>query len=1187
MICPPKQLFESFLAGKLGPSESGTLATHAEDCTSCQALLDALSTTTISIRGLGALGKNGTSEPEPSSLFLARLSEDVPPPTCDASLPVKPMEYATAHAAGGTAQAWPALPGYEILAELGRGGMGIVLKARQLNLNRLVAVKMMLAGADADISERGRFRTEAEVAARLRHPNIVQIYEVGECQGRPFFSMELIEGPNLSDAYGGQPQPPVIAAELVEILARAIHTAHDQGIVHRDLKPGNILLQESGVRDQESSTEPQVPTDACLLTPDSWIPKITDFGLAKRLDDVKQTRHGLVMGTPTHMAPEQARVSTQALGPAVDIYSLGVILYELLTGRPPFMAETWAGTIARAAQEDPMPPRRLQPRCPRDLEIICLHCLEKEPAKRYTSALALAEDLERFRTHRPIGARPPALSDRVRKFVRRHKGLVAGAAGILFALAAGMIVSFGFAVEEAKQRKLAEDHANAEVVARNQALNEAYRGRLAAAYAALEGYDRTDAIRQLAAAPAVLRGWEWNYLHAALDQSLSSISVSPSLDGTAFCRPGQLTATLTQDKTIRVLDALTGDILRQSQAGPIASLFAQAGPTGSYLFYHEAAGHLFLEDQTGRRLQLERITGDGHICAVQLSPDGRRVVFVPSLGAMSSCTIWLKETATGRVVAQTQVGFTIQALAFHPDGQSIAFGGEDPFIYSWDLKNGQPRRLSDGRLDGKISSLAFSPDGTEIVSASDDQTIRQWSVETGRALAVRRGHLDSVHSVAYSPDGKWIASGGQDCTVRLWKREGGDAVQVFKGHTGAVYEVAFTADGERIVSRSADGTSRTWDASTSAPVILRDSANYVYSVAFSSDGTWFASAGWDQVVRLWDARSATPIGILKGPKCWIGSLAISRDGTRLIAAVKDSPGQPDTLWVWDTTTGKVVASSMAHAVWDFSHPHQLAISPDASRLLVGQDQLNELQFWDLTTARQQGKISMPVKSVRVMTFNADGSRLALAGENNVVYVLDAANFSVLQELHGHDQQVNSLQFSFDGARLVSASSDQTVRLWDVETGQSERILRGHTDEVFSAIFHPDGTRIVSAGRDRALRVWDVSGGDELLRLAGHANYVYCLAFSPDGSTLLSGSGDKTIRVWTTRPEAERVQARKDLEAAAEQAQRLVDQLFLTESDASRVVELIRADSNAGELLKRAAWHAVLRRLGNGPHQSVP
>jgi serine/threonine protein kinase len=334
---------------------------------------------------------------------------------------------------GGPAQApaaaggLPAIPGYEVLAELGRGGMGIVYKARHRNLGRLVALKMIRAGDGAAREELARLRGEAEAAARLQHPNIVQIYEVGEHAGRPFVALEYVAGGSLAQQLDGTPLPTRQAAALLVPLARAMQHAHERNLVHRDLKPANVLLskiEDRGSRNEDR--EPQSPIRSSILDPRSSILKVTDFGLAKRLDaDTVQTRSGVILGTPSYMPPEQAEGRGQQIGPAADIYALGAILYELLTGRPPFKGDTVLETIRQVASEEPVPPRRLQTRVPRDLETICLKCLEKEPRRRYGSARELAEELERFLAGEPIHARPAPAWERALKWGRRRPALAA------------------------------------------------------------------------------------------------------------------------------------------------------------------------------------------------------------------------------------------------------------------------------------------------------------------------------------------------------------------------------------------------------------------------------------------------------------------------------------------------------------------------------------------------------------------------------------------------------------------------------------------------------------------------------------------------------------------------------------------------------------------------------------------
>jgi serine/threonine protein kinase len=302
--------------------------------------------------------------------------------------------------AGAVPAGGPTVPGYEILEELGRGGMGVVYKARQVSLNRLVALKMIRDGALAGPQERARFRIEAEAAARMRHPNVVHIYEVGEHAGRPYFAMEFVEGGSLDKHLTGRPQPAPQAAQLVRTLALAVQHAHEQKIVHRDLKPANVLLQKTEDRGQKTEADPMDDSSFVLC------PKIADFGLAKRLDSESTawTQDGAVLGTASYMAPEQAAGRVRDIGPAVDVYALGVILYEVLTGRPPFQADSWDQTIRQVIHDEPAPPARLRPDVPPDLETICLKCLEKEPGRRYAGAGGLADDLGRFVEGKPVAA---------------------------------------------------------------------------------------------------------------------------------------------------------------------------------------------------------------------------------------------------------------------------------------------------------------------------------------------------------------------------------------------------------------------------------------------------------------------------------------------------------------------------------------------------------------------------------------------------------------------------------------------------------------------------------------------------------------------------------------------------------------------------------------------------------------
>ena len=431
------------LADALSKAERDAIARHVEGCVLCQ-------------EGLARL--TGTNEAEtwrraerPPLLPCWRALERIvrrlkrmpawlaPTDPEKVAMPAG-RSYQTANRRIATAACErPAVPGYELLGELGRGGMGVVYQARQLGLHRTVALKMVLSGIHIGAKDLARFRAEAGVIARLQHPNIVRIYDVGEVAGRPYFVLEFVNGGSLAQHLKGRPQPVRPAAQLIETLARAVDAAHAKGVIHRDLKPANILLEEPAVTSPSTRGTRDFSTDHTPLSLSFLIPKITDFGVAKiavsegEAPDLRgPTVTGEMLGTPNYMAPEQAMVSRQPVGPAADVYSLGAILYELLTGRPPFMGETPLSTVLQVLHSEPVSVLSLRPSVPRDLETICLKCLSKEPRKRYGSAHELAEDVERYLSDEPIRARPALPMERLWRWVRRHPvpaGLLA--AGLL------------------------------------------------------------------------------------------------------------------------------------------------------------------------------------------------------------------------------------------------------------------------------------------------------------------------------------------------------------------------------------------------------------------------------------------------------------------------------------------------------------------------------------------------------------------------------------------------------------------------------------------------------------------------------------------------------------------------------------------------------------------------------------
>jgi len=702
---------------------------------------------------------------------------------------------------------------YEILAEIGRGGMGVVYKARQTGLNRMVALKMILTGDDAGPGERARFRAEAEAAARLQHPNIVQIHEIGEHEGRPFLALELIEGGSLDQLLKGSPLSAASAARLVETLARAIHHAHEKGVVHRDLKPANILLTELGSW--------RHPHGEVRVT---GVVKITDFGLASRmprasLDQTPRpelTAPNAIIGTPAYMAPEQAGVKGQSIGPAADVYALGAILYELLTGRPPFQGVDVLETLEQVRNSDPVPPGRLMPRMPRDIETICLKCLCKLPTQRYASAADLADDIGRFLRGEPILARSTPAWEKAWKRAKRRPvaaGLLLGLVATLGTGTVSVTVLWRKSTAALHRVQEAQDETKTELAAKLVAL--ARRDWMA---------NDIDAARHhLGECPPDRRGPDWRYLNRVCNATIAMLrSPGPQQQRStslAWSPEGGSLAANFSEQVALCWDASSWQqrfkmMIQPSgyarigfdSAGQFVSLdippLQPAKPreprTLTVRVWKPENQWMIRELKVELGMPAPVLSGDGRTIAVW-RPDGIDVIDVGSGTKLSNIPI------------RNAAGPGLMALS--QDGRLLAIALNLKLLRVWDVANGNVIwKLSSSSVD----HLAFSPDGRTIAICASDKVmfsgrIEVWDYRTGKRVHVLHGHSPSAACSAFSSDGRRLATGGSDTTVMIWDLETGKEQFSFRGHTGLVLGVAFSPDNTRLASCSYDGTVRIWD----------------------------------------------------------------------------------------------------------------------------------------------------------------------------------------------------------------------------------------------------------------------------------------------------------------------------------------------------------------------------------------
>jgi WD40 repeat protein/tetratricopeptide (TPR) repeat protein len=941
------------------------------------------------------------------------------------------LDAVTAPASADAPAEAPEVPGYEIEGELGRGGMGVVYLARQVKVRRLVALKMLLHAGHASRHEQERFRIEAEAAARLQHPGIVQVYEVGVCRGYPFFSMEYAPGGTLALKLAGTPLTVEQSARLVRTLAEAVQHAHERGVVHRDLKPGNVLLALDGS------------------------PKVSDFGLAKRLDaQTFHTQSGSILGTPSYMAPEQAGGPGEDVGPAADVYALGAILYECLTGRPPFKAATPLDTVLQVLNEEPVPPAQLNPKVPRDLETICLKCLEKMAGRRYGSARALADDLTRFLDGRPIAARPVGRLQRAWRWCRRNPSWAATLASVvllLLALAGGAGVS---AVWLKQERDTARDNARQA----RENLDVARENLRRAEKAELESRRRT-----FAAYLDQARASRYSRRPGQRFRTLQAIRAAARLAVRLDLPPAEVEKQREELRNLAITALALPDleVLREWPGYPPGTVSLDVDPELRRYVWADGKGAVVVRRLADDR-ELARWPSDGKPFSAAFSPCGGFVILRRGPGEVRC---W--RPGEKRAFVRINEPGLVKLVRPNPAGSALAVAREDGVVNLYSLPGG--RRTCALRVRGwqhwnDHPVLEFAPDGRTLAVVGgryidpERRVVRLFDVPTG-ADRGSLAHPDKVLTAQWHPDGRTLFTGGIDTNeVRVWDVATRKVVEVNTRQKGGAAQVGINCTGDVLAGTSGWwGGSKFWHA-VSGQELLRTSTQHQGFVRSTPDGRLFrllVNAPKVAVEQFLPAHEYRVLVRKRGARRdrKIGLPSIHPNG-RLLAA-----GHEDGVVLWDLESGWEVGFLPVGST------ESVLFEPSGSLLTYG---AQGLQRWPVQAALarpHQFRVGPPRLLLRLASFDL---RVAV---------------------------------SRDGRVVAAATRDGAV-VWRADH-PGVLLLRPHEDARRVAV-SPDGRWVATAAHfTRGLRVWDTRSGKEVVHLAPKDSFG-TVNFTPDGKHLVAG-----------------------------------------------------------------------------------
>jgi eukaryotic-like serine/threonine-protein kinase len=1026
----------------------------------------------------------------------------------------------------------PKVDGFVISELIGRGGFGVVYRAWDQSLKRTVALKLLTERAEPGRKNRSRFADEAQAAARLSHPNIVQIHSVNAAPELSYFCLEHVEGGTLADFLQGRPQSVREAAECVATLARAVHYAHLCHVVHCDLKPANILLQHKtdSSRRRESNGDGEAAPSRPPVRLQDFDAKITDFGLARRLDTEGGLESVGLAGTLPYMAPEQLSGEAAQAAPAVDIYALGAILYEMLTGRPPFVNDSILQVFLSVRGGSPKAPRGLRADIPEDLNAICLKCLETDPSKRYPTAQALADDLNLFLEGREVSVFPLNWPQRADRW-RRRNPLPAALVGLLIAVTA---VSFVVVTAKMLQARRAErsERKRADELDATLYLNEFLLADMAR-----RNNDAARASRKLDETNPARRSFEWGFLKRTIGGKrevwpveskslLNMLTVSP--DGRwGVVSDAVENTTLFDAKTGKPAHALKGHAVQLSIPvfSPDSALIASAG-----MDEWESFARLWDVATGEERKKFGPLAGTG--IAVAFVNDGRQLMTlsVKRSGfdiAAAPVMIEVWDLATGKRASSTRGEDTNQPFTpkgrLSTNGRRFAWTGSMPtpagergghLVMVGDSSTGKVLHALKGHK-GQVHGMSFSPDGEQLATFAEDGKVILWNVGDGRQLAELTGHADAVFGVAYSVDGRQIATASRDRTVRIWDTKSGSPLEMLQGLEGPAWAVAFSPT-HPVLMTSGKSEVSSWPLNSStAETTPIDRA--VMRLALTHDGKFLVAAILGGEVRIYDRTAPGRPKVFDRPYL---DFALSDDGSA-IAAV-DAEGK---LWIVELgdSIGEPVRIDGVPPL-NSSAADTLAWKPAGRQIAAVLADQTSIACVDTTTRETRWTIKTPHGSVTGLTFRADGGQLATTGkEETEIQLWDAATGTHLRSIAA-GTPIRELAYRPGSHDLAAIPvQGQTVGVWDSETGKQRIEFQGHKLPITCIACTPDGKRFVTGSSDRTVKVWDVEKGTELLTLEDANMSVSGVAISPDGAFLAAAASEGLVSgeliVWDASPQS--------------------------------------------------------------------